>query len=98
MLDQKTTFIHGSRPLPAFAIGIRRTLKKGNDVFGTAITTFHSLDTQPQSYDLTEVSVRPLPSYALCGGGGAAYFRESVLILALVPTTLENLPTPADPT
>ena len=94
----KDHFYPWKSPITAFAIGIRKTLKKGNEVFGTAITTFHSLDTQPQAYDLTETTVRPLPGYALCGGGGAAYFRESVLILALVPTTLENFPTPTDPT
>lgn len=65
----KDHFYFWKSPITAFAIGIRPTLKKQDgSVFGTVVTTFHSKEIVPQEYSHSEVSVGPLPGFALCGG------------------------------
>ena len=74
-------------PITVFAIGINPTLRRADgSVFGDVVTTYHSFDLVPGGSPVASM-VRPLPGFALCGGGAVTHYWYGMLIWALEPTT-----------
>ncbi|WP_148685679.1 discoidin domain-containing protein [Candidatus Nitrosocosmicus hydrocola] len=64
--------------ITAFAIGIRSTIIKLNGIaVGSVATSFNSLEDN-RGLTFQDVSVSPLPNFALSGGGGTAHYQNVI--------------------